>query len=146
MPMQIVAHGSASSQQVQQQDFALPAEGGQLLQQCTQQGVLQMTTCSPPTAAAVEVNVTRKDSAEMAAARRLDAAAEAAAHMGCAAVASLAVWQGVHVALMARRLLHMQPEEQKELIQRYAAAMRDSSSSSSSLRGTAGSSRAGRGR
>eukprot|EP00775_Hariotina_reticulata_P007622 gene7622-7824_t len=114
----IVAHDNVVAQQAQQQVSASAGER----QLYVRRAVLQRIR--PQTAA--DANRSRECLVETAAAaQRLDAAAEAASRMGCAAVASLAAWQGVHVVVMAQQLLHLPPQEQKELLRQYAAAMQD---------------------
>jgi hypothetical protein len=50
-------------------------------------------------------------------------AAAAAAEQGCGALASLAVWQRLHVADMAERLIGMTVQQRRQLLGQYADEM-----------------------
>jgi hypothetical protein len=67
-----------------------------------------------------------KDAREAAVGHALPAVREAAAtaaEQGCKALASLAVWQRLHVADMAERLIGMTVEQRRQLLGQYADEM-----------------------
>jgi hypothetical protein len=67
-----------------------------------------------------------KDARDAAAAHAMPAvrdAAAAAAEQGCQALASLAIWQRLHVTDMAQRLMGMTAEQRRQLLGQYAQGM-----------------------